>query len=226
MAQAGLHGIIGMALRKWMPKREWLLLGVVLGSFIPDLDYIGVAVAAATGRSSAGLQETFTHSIPAIAVVMLLFYVISLAAKNLKWNNLGVGLGIGMLLHILVDLLLWFKGVELFWPIHYELNFWSWFVIPAWLDILLKTGEFLAFGLYFSVLAFVAVRQKTNEDFVRRLREWANIQYALFLLFTALFFFPQNSTATVYIILYLLALFFAIIVSLRMMQTIEQPARE
>ncbi|MCL4530635.1 MAG: metal-dependent hydrolase [Chloroflexi bacterium] len=222
MAQAGLHGIVGVAVRKWMPKKEWLLLGVVLGSLFPDLDYIAVAFAVMMQQSAAGLQYTFTHSIFTILVVVLLFHLISLATKNNKWSNLGLGFGIGILLHILLDLVIWFKGVELFWPFHYELNFWSWLVVPNWLDILLRAGEFLAFGLYFTLLAFVAAKQKTNEDYAPKLRSWANSQYALFFLFTFLFFFPQKNTMAIYSALYLLALFFAIIITLRMKQTIEQ----
>jgi len=226
MAQAGLHGIVGVALRKWMPKKEWLLLGVVLGNLFPDLDNIAVAIATLTKSPTEGLHRTFTHSIFTILAIVLLFYLISLATKNVRWGNFGVGFGIGILLHVLLDLVLWFTGVELFWPIRYEINFWSWFVMPNWLDIILKTAEFLAFGLYFTLLASIASKQKTNEDYVPKLRGWANIQYALFFLFTVLFFFPQKGTTTVYGVLYLLALFFAIIVTLRMKQTIEQNTNE
>lgn len=32
MPQAGVHAIVGIAARRWIPQREWLLLGVVLGN--------------------------------------------------------------------------------------------------------------------------------------------------------------------------------------------------
>jgi hypothetical protein len=31
MAQAGIHGLAGMAVHKWTPNRAWLMLGIVLG---------------------------------------------------------------------------------------------------------------------------------------------------------------------------------------------------
>jgi hypothetical protein len=35
MAQAGVHGIVGMAVRKWTPNREWFMLGIFLGNLLP-----------------------------------------------------------------------------------------------------------------------------------------------------------------------------------------------
>jgi len=221
MPQAGIHAIVGAASRKWMPKKEWLLLGVVLGNLFPDLDNIAVAVATITKSSTEGLHRTFTHSIFTILVLLILFYVVSLLTKNPKWTNFGIGFGIGILMHILLDLVLWFNGVELFWPIRFELNFWSWFVMPNWLEILLETAEFLAFGLYFYLLASLARRQKTDEDYAPQVRGQGNIQIALFILFTILFFLPQLGVRTIYGALYLLSLFFAIGVTIRMRNTIE-----
>ncbi|MBI3737939.1 MAG: hypothetical protein HY258_02715, partial [Chloroflexi bacterium] len=59
MPQAGIHAIVGAASRKWMPKKEWLLLGVVIGNLFPDLDNIAVAVATITKSSTEGLHRTF-----------------------------------------------------------------------------------------------------------------------------------------------------------------------
>ncbi len=221
MSQAGIHAIVGAASRKWMPKKEWLLLGVVLGNLFPDLDNIAVAVATIIKSSTEGLHRTFTHSIFTILALLILFYVVSLLTKNPKWTNFGIGFGIGILMHILLDLALWFNGVELFWPIRFELNFWSRFVTPHWLEILLETAEFLAFGLYFYLLASLARRQKTDEDYAPQVRGQGNIQIALFILFTILFFLPQLGVRTIYGALYLLSLFFAIGVTLRMRKTIE-----
>ena len=63
MAQAGLDGLAGMAVRKWTPGRTWLILGIVLGNLFPDLDNFAVAVATVTGLPTEGLHRTFTHSL-------------------------------------------------------------------------------------------------------------------------------------------------------------------
>ena len=76
MAQVGLHGIVAIAIRKWVPGRGWLMLGIVLGSLIPDLDNVAVAIATITRQSTAGLHRTATHSLFTSAAIFLFFYFI------------------------------------------------------------------------------------------------------------------------------------------------------
>lgn len=224
MPQNGIHAIIGIASRKWMPKKEWLLLGVVLGNMFPDLDNLVVAYATlAKLPDPEHYHRTFTHSIFTIAAMVILFYIVAALTKNEKWRNFGIGFGAGIALHVLVDLVLWFSGVELLWPIPFELNFWSWFTAPAWLKILLDTGEFLAFGLYFLLLGSLAVRHGTDADRQRSSRTWAYIEFGLFVLFTAVFFImgSKGLQSQVFGGLYLLSLIVGIVITIRMKRTVE-----
>ena len=223
MPQNGLHAIVGIAARKWMPRREWLVLGVVLGNMFPDLDNIAVAYATLTKADPHGLHRTFTHSIFTVLAVLVLFYLIAALTKDQKWNNFGLGLGIGIVMHILLDLLLWFNGVEILWPLQYELNFWRWFVMPNWLRIILDTGEFLAFGLYFLLLSSLAQRQNTDGERRRSSKTWAYVQLALFLLFTVLFFTTGATglPSTISGGLYLLSIIIAMTLTIQMRKTIE-----
>jgi membrane-bound metal-dependent hydrolase YbcI (DUF457 family) len=223
MPQNGVHAIVGIMARKWMPKKQWLTLGVVLGNLFPDLDNLAVAYATLTQADTYGLHRTFTHSIFTILAVILLFYLIAALTKNSNWNHFGMGLGVGILMHILLDLILWFNGVELLWPIRYEMNFWSWFVMPDWLKIILDTGEFLAFGLYFLLLGSLARRQNTDAEHQRPSKIWAYIEFALFIVFTFLFFSvsTEGLQYTVFGALYLFSLIISIVVTIQMRQTIE-----
>lgn len=223
MPQNGVHAMAGMVARKWMPQREWLLLGVVLGNMFPDLDNLAVAYATLTGSDPHGLHRTFTHSIFTVIAVIVLFYLIAALAKNQKWNNFGLGFGIGILMHILLDLLLWFNGVELLWPIRYELNFWSWFRVPTWLSILLETGEFLAFGLYFLLLGSLAQRQNTDREHQGSSKIWAYIEFALFIVFAVLFFSlgAKGMQYTIFGALYLISMIITIVITIQMRKTVE-----
>lgn len=225
MPQAGLHAMIGTVTRKWMPRKEWLLLGVLLGNMFPDLDNLVVAYATlAKLPEPESYHRTFTHSIFTMLALMLLFYLIGALTRNWKWNNFGLGFGIGILMHLGVDLILWFNGVELFWPLStYELNFWSWFVTPVWVKILLDTGEFLMFGLFYLLLGSLAQKQNTDAKHRGSLRMWAILQFALFILFTLMFFMlgTKGLHYTLYGGLYLLSLIITIILVIRMRQTVE-----
>ena len=98
MPQAGIHGLVGMAMRKWTGARDGMLLGVVLGSFTPDLDNLAVAVATLTGNSTEGIHRTATHSVFFVAAVVIVFYAIGTMKKSDRLINLGLGLGLGILL--------------------------------------------------------------------------------------------------------------------------------
>ena len=221
MAQAGMHAMVGAVTRKWAPKMEWLMLGIVLGNLFPDMDNVAVAVATVIKTSTEGLHRTLTHSIFTAVALAAVFYVIGSASKTPRWKNFGIGFGAGILMHILLDLALWFNGVELLWPIRYELNFWGWFVMPDWLDKLLLAAEFLFFGLFFQFLHSLAVKQKTDADYAPNLRSWAYVQYALFILFIILLFLPQQGVTTLSGAMYLLSLFFSFGVAIRMRKTME-----
>lgn len=234
MPQNGIHAMVGIASRKWMPKKEWLLLGVVLGNMFPDLDNLVTAFATlALGQPSQEAAEiyhrTFTHSVFTILVMVILFYIIAAVTKNEKWKNFGTGFGIGILLHMLVDLVLWFNGVPLFWPLGAELNFWSWFTVPTWLKIFLDTGEFLAFGFYFMLLVSLSQRHATDTAQQKSTRTWAYIEFVLFVLFAALFYYRDAqgldySKGLYYQIfgaLYLISLIVGMVITTRMKQTVE-----
>ncbi len=133
MAQAGIHRLIGMAVRKWAPKAEWVMLGIILGNLIPDTDNLAVAIATVAKLPTEGLHRTFTHSLFTILAILVLFYIIAALTKKTHWNNLGIGLGIGVLMHILLDLLLWFNGVAILWPIPSWINIWAGYTPPEWL---------------------------------------------------------------------------------------------
>ena len=155
---------------------------------------------------------------------MILFYVIAAIIRNEKWRNFGTGFGAGILMHIALDLVFWFNGVELLWPLStYELNFWSWFVMPAWLKIFLDTGEFLAFGLYFLLLGSLARQYGTDAERQGSSKTWAYIQFGLFILFTVLFFTigTVGLHYKVFGVLYLLSMIIAMTVTIRMKQTVE-----
>lgn len=221
MAQAGIHSLVGMAVRRWTPERTWLVLGIVLGSMLPDFDNLFVAIATLIKLPTTGLHRTFTHSLLFALVIMVVFFFVGRIARQPRWLNLGLGLAVGILMHILLDLLLWFDGVAIIWPVSFQLNLWSNVTPPAWWMILMQPAELLFFALFFLSLNYTARRQGTDLDYLGKLRFWTGLQLLLFIVFLVLAFNFSIGFLTIFGLVYLLSLGLAFGVSIRMQGTIE-----
>lgn len=225
MAQAGIHGMVGMLTRKWTGTREWLLLGAILGGLVPDMDNLGVAVATLMKNPIAegtdGIHRTLTHSIFPMAIVVIAFYFIGVWKKDSRWSNLGLGMGLGMLLHSLLDLLIWFNGVALFWPIPLWINFWANTTPPEWFMKFMDPAEFLCLGLYLWMLGNWARKFGTDGEFLGRHQMWMWLEFVLFIIFTPIFLLVEKGYYTFYGALYLFSLFMTFIVTIRMRKTVE-----
>ncbi|MCP4421446.1 MAG: metal-dependent hydrolase [Chloroflexi bacterium] len=221
MAQAGIHGIVGVAVRKWAPAREWFVLGIVLGSILPDVDNFAVAAATVMGKSTEGLHRTFSHSLFIIAAIILVSQLIAALIKRPRWGNLGLGLGIGILMHVLLDLIIWFNGVHLLWPLTTWVNLWEGVTVPEWFSQLMMPAEMLCFALYFVMLAGLARKQGINLDRLKSLRMFTAVQAIIFLIFLVLVYTMKNGFLTIYGAFYLLSLGLTITLTIQMRQTIE-----
>ena len=224
MAQAGMHGMVGMAVRKMTGRKDWLLLGILLGSFIPDMDNVGVAVATVAKMPTEGIHRTMTHSIFFAIAVTVVFYIIGQAKKNERWSNLGFGLGLGLLLHSLLDFVLWFNGLEFFWPLGGEINFWANSTPPEWFMKFMDPAEFLFFGLFLWALGNWARKFNTNSEFLKMQRVWMILEFALFVIFTPLVYLMTKGYLTIFGAFYLFSIFMVFFVTIRMRKTVEAAA--
>ena len=224
MAQAGMHGLVGMAVRKLAGRKEWLLLGILLGSFIPDMDNVGVAGATLTKMPTDGIHRTMTHSVFFMAAVVIVFYLIGQMKKDARWSNLGLGLGLGILLHVLLDLVIWFNGVNLFWPLGGEINFWANTTPPEWFMKFMDPAEFLFFGLFLWALGTWAHKAGTDGEFMKTHRIWLILEAALFVIFTPLVYIMTKGFLTIFGAFYLFSLFMTFFVTIRMRKTVAAAA--
>jgi membrane-bound metal-dependent hydrolase YbcI (DUF457 family) len=213
-----------MSVRKVAGKKEWLLLGILLGSFVPDMDNVGVAVATLTKMPTEGIHRTMTHGLFFMAAVVIVFYVIGQMKKDVRWKNLGLGLGLGILLHSLLDLLIWFNGVNLFWPLGGEINFWANTTPPEWFMKFMDPAEFLFFGLFLWALETWARKARTDGEFMKTHRIWLIVEAALFVIFTPLAYIMTKGFLTIFGAFYLFSLFMIFLVTIRMRKTVEAAA--
>lgn len=216
--------MIGVAVRRWTPKREWLMLGLVVGNLLPDADNLAVAVATVAFPSLDDpirvLHRTFTHSLFFVVALVLVFSLIAWQRGQPRWGNLGLGLGAGVGMHIALDLLVWFNGVEVLWPIPSWVNLWSGYTPPGWFSQFMYPAEYLCFALYFWMLAGVAGRRGTDGVFLKALKVWTSVQVGLFVLFTVLVYTMTTGFLIPYGLAYLLSLGLALYVTVRMRETV------
>ena len=197
------------------------MLGVILGNIFPDADGLAVAYATLTALPTHGLHRTFTHSLFTVLAVIFLGYIIAWASKRPHWGNLGFGLGIGITMHVLLDLLIWFNGVQLLWPLPLWVNLWEGVTPPEWWSKLMMPVEFLFLGLYFLLLGSTARKRGTNGDYLSMLMVWAALQGLLFVVFLVLVYTLESGFMTPYGAIYLLSLGLAFGITLRMRNTVE-----
>jgi membrane-bound metal-dependent hydrolase YbcI (DUF457 family) len=224
MPQAGLHGLTGMAVRRFAGKREWLPLGIILGTMLPDMDNVAVAIATLAKADTHGLHRTFTHSVFFVVLILAVFYIIGTFRNQPRWTNLGAGLGIGVTMHIALDLLGWFSGVYILWPIDYELNLWRNASAPEWFMKFMEPAELLMFAVFLYAMGVWSRKYKTDMDYATRLRNWMILELVLFVIFTPLAYLMPRGFLTIFGAAYLFSLFMVFFVTIRMRETVDAAA--
>jgi hypothetical protein len=124
-------------------------------------------------------------------------------------------------MHILLDLLIWFNGVEILWPLDSWINLWVGVTVPAWWQKLMMPAENLFFMLFFLFLASMARKHETNTDYLGKLRVWTWVQGVLFIVFMVLVFNMDAGFMTIFGAVYLLSLGLAFGITIRMRDTVE-----
>lgn len=221
MPQAGLHGLTGMAVSRFTGKRERLALGIILGTMLPDMDNVAVAVATLARADTHGLHRTFTHSVFFVVLIVAVFQIAGSLRNQPHWTNLGMGLGIGVTMHILLDLVGWFNGVYILWPVDYELNFWRNANPPEWFLKFLEPAELLMFAVFLYALKVWSRKYDTDSDYSMRLRNWMIFEIVLFAIFTPLAYSMTRGFLTIFGAVYLFSLFLVFFITIRMRKTVD-----
>lgn len=124
------HALIGSATAAGVvPTHPGLAVGLVLGNVVPDLD----AFSRLAGKHAfLRFHQTYTHSIGAIVAVFALAAALHGLSEPV-WGQILLGLGIGMAMHILLDLTNSY-GVRCLWPLSTKRFALDWiFFIDAWI---------------------------------------------------------------------------------------------
>ena len=109
-----------------LSRPEWFLL--LFGSIFPDTDFL---IDWTLGKH---IHRTFTHSFFMIIVGFLIVYLICLIFfKELNRKKFGIYFSIGILTHLIADMIMGYPGVGLLWPLHY--NFWFFGITKTYVSL-------------------------------------------------------------------------------------------
>ena len=231
MAQAGIHALIGLKSNKVFPHEKGLYPAIIIGSLIPDLDILIVALSSifiSIERGTEIFHRTFSHSFFTLVIVYLIFMIFGEMKKNQFLKTLGKGISVGILLHIITDTFLWFHGIHFLWPLPLsEFNLWESTHIPVIIRNLILSSEFLFFRIYawFLLNQYLSNPVK-NGRFTTVLSKWMKIEFLLFIAFIFFTYFEIPSFTFLFGLAYIPSLIMAIISTLLMWHSIEPTQKD
>lgn len=201
LAQFAVHIATGILAGDLLKGDRSLRYGLVLGSIAPDLDFIPlIAVYLLDPDLARSFHRSASHSLllpVLILIVSLPLYVATHKKAILGWST---GLAIGLVSHIILDILFWFEAINVLWPLDAlgfatKIDLWK-YNTPSEIIVLLlgPAAEFLFYGLLFYFLRRRALYFQTNIGLLSILRKLEFLLYTLFLVYIFLAFQLPRST--------------------------------
>jgi membrane-bound metal-dependent hydrolase YbcI (DUF457 family) len=136
-------------------------MSLLIGNLLPDLDFIFIfALYIFNPELALSLHRSVTHNFFFPVIIFLFFAIIAQIKKKKQFYSLGLGIAIGIVTHIILDVLFWFDHVQVLWPldlvgISSETDFWGWIGVSVTEKLALflgPTAEFLLYSLLFGFL--------------------------------------------------------------------------
>ena len=205
MAQSGIHAFTGIILSKFLKYEKELIPSLIFGLILPDIDIIFVVMGLITFKSTF-----LMHSVFFTTIIYLVFLSLSEITSNKKFEIIGKGISIGILIHIIMDILFWFKAVYLFWP--FETNYTLIEYNNDFIINILLALEFILFRAYGWFLVKKYIDNPIRGGwFIKYISKWTKIEFFLFLFFVLLIYLDIPQYRTFFTIMYIPSLIMALI---------------
>ena len=198
MAQIGLHAYIALSLKKKLPAKKWFFVSFLFGSILPDIDGLFIFLSSLIIPLNISLNiyhRTFTHNIFIVIFLYLFFLIIYEIKKNKSYLYIGNGMMLGMLLHLSIDIFLWFDSIHLFWPLpSNRIDLWSNLSISIWIVKLLMVFEFIFFRLFAWEMTKIVIEcPQKNGCYLQSLNYFMRIQVFFIITFSIISYFLNES---------------------------------
>ena len=224
MAQTGLHTIIPFKIFK-NNYNNYFLYAFLMGSIIPDFDVainsIYKIFKSWGNPNSYYLNKNYLinydlnvfHSIISSIIIYLIILIFYEIKKNTSILSFANGFLLGLLTHIIIDIFLFLRPVQIFWPLNYAglnpINIWGEINIPFKVMTTYLTIEFIFFRyIGYELIKILIIQKDKNSKYISALSRWMKIQALLFILF--IFYFNIFEITYSTFIFYNLCLSFSI----------------
>ena len=155
MIHTGINALIGLQLSHLFKKRKLLSTSIIIGIILPDLDLILDFILSLflnfNFLDKPYISHSIFHSLFMIPFLSLLI-LIYLEYKNKNNSNIVIGISMGMIIHIILDIIT-LKPIGIFYPLfnlelNFNLNDYLNIEISKMITTLLYAFDFFFFRLY------------------------------------------------------------------------------
>ncbi|OUW60770.1 MAG: hypothetical protein CBD58_04180 [bacterium TMED198] len=115
MAFTGIYALLGFKLSSYFKPQRYIHSSIATGAIIPSIDILLLPLFLLLDIE--GSTSSWSHSVFTISILTLSLFALSEYKKNSIYRQVGKGLAIGMLLHVVLDLILSSENVYIFWPL-------------------------------------------------------------------------------------------------------------
>ena len=197
-----INALIGLQIKSVVPNKKLLSTSIIMGMILPDLDlildYLLSLFLKFNFLNESYISNSIFHSLFMIPFLSLLI-LIYLEYKNKNNIAIVIGLSIGMLIHIIFDIIT-FQSVGIFFPLfdiksNFNLSNYFNIQISNFFSKVLYAFEFFFFRLYTWMIMNLIIDKK-NDYFkiIKKLSVWMKLQLYIFLLFLLLIYFGANDS--------------------------------
>ena len=185
MAFTGIYALLGFKLSSYFSSQRYIHSSIAAGSIVPSFDVILLPLFLLLGVE--GSTSSWSHSVFTIALVALSFFALSEYKKNYIYRQIGKGVSIGMLLHVVLDCLLSAESVYIFWPLPMS-RFNTIVSIFSDMNIIFYLLEFFFIRLLASFMLDSVIRTNVGHKWISvALAHLMSLQVYLIALFALLF---------------------------------------
>ena len=190
MAQAGLHTYVSILLKNKIPNKQWFFYSFLFASILPEIDIVLSILHKFIYDTSYNFifSTSLFHSIITNTIV----YIIILTAYEIKKKSyllhVANGYALGIIIHLSLDILIWFRPINILWPLPTTpVDIWANVGIPLELITLHTLLEIFFFRLFaFHMINIILLNTKSNNSLIKFLSLWMKGNFYILLTYVIL----------------------------------------